>query len=69
MAIQNLLGLSVDNTSEVHTTINVTIAIRDAFETLARIMESAFIDGVNLNDRVLDQNIDNRFEKIGQLIQ
>jgi hypothetical protein len=33
-----LLGLSIDNTAEVHSFINVTISIKESFETLEKLV-------------------------------
>lgn len=33
-AFQSLIGMAVDNTAEVYTTINVTLAVKQVFEAL-----------------------------------
>eukprot|EP00347_Sterkiella_histriomuscorum_P010193 403377247 len=63
-AIQNLIGLSIDNTSEIHSTINVTMGIRDIFINLERLLTDSFSD-----DKTLDSAIDTKFELIIQAIQ
>lgn len=64
-AIQNLIGLSIDNTAEIHSTMNVTIAVRDAFVTLERLLFESFNDDKSIG---LDNSIDGRFEKINELL-
>lgn len=58
-----MIGLSIDNTAEIHSTINVTIAVRDAFINLERLLFENFND-----EKGLDSNIDSRFENMSQLI-
>lgn len=58
-----MIGLSIDNTAEIHSTINVTIAVRDAFINLERLLFENFND-----EKGLDSSIDSRFENMSQLI-
>ena len=59
-----MIGLSIDNTSEVHSTVNVTIGIRDAFIHLEQLLLTMLSE-----EKGLDSDIDTRFEIMQSLIQ
>lgn len=60
-AIQQLLGLSLDNTSEVHTTMNVTISIKENFRSIENIIQSILMEETEQakNELQLDKRMEN----------
>ena len=61
-----MVGLSIDNTSEVHSTINVTIAVRETLSTLEMLLTALVYEDKQINEA--ESNLDRKFELISQLI-
>lgn len=61
-----MLGLSLDNTAEVHTTINVTIAVRETFNNLTRLLNKMLSNEKQTLDA--ESSIDLKFDVINQMI-
>lgn len=65
-AIQELLGLSIDNTSEVHSTINVTISVREAFGNIEKILSDILAE--DREHYEIENNLDQKLEYIKEIM-
>ncbi|TNV74045.1 hypothetical protein FGO68_gene12534 [Halteria grandinella] len=71
-AFQSLIGMAVDNTAEIYTTINVTLAVKQAFEGLRKYLDNITVghDENNKNSTHITEHfmqINNQIRKLQSL--